>query len=320
MSGPDDDARDPGWIARAARKLRSPRGPDLDGDAPGLARRLLRRAADQVTRRADPQAALDRALHLISDPRVASALQQSLSALGNRGMEAAFTQQPHARLLFDFAEWCDQRASRGAVMGALMRDTLSPEGAFYHLYQPLMALGAVKDPLAALAAQPPEARLLEALHEAQRGALRTLCALAALALPDAPASPHDADAEALAAHFAALPLPPRFLVLGELALGRGADQGEDASAPTPSQAPSPAPTGALARAQRWLPARALPPGLRFVIGPWLWFLQLYLTRNMVDALPEMMGRVRDELAQEQARADHEADGPTIEMGPGRDQR
>lgn len=306
------DERDPkeaqGLLARGVRRALR-RGPVLEGQADPR-RSLLRRAASKARTLASQlpvQASLDKALLLISDPRVTQALQQSLGTMGNLSMEAAFASDPHVELLFSYASWCDERAGRGQIMGLLMQDALSPQGGFANLYRPLMDLGAVKDPMAALSAMHPTEKLLETLGQARRGALRTLCLMGAAATDQPPPQDH-LDSPALAAYLEALPLDEGHRALPDLLMGR---LGAKASAQAqPVEAPTEAP-------RSFLPARTLPPGLRFVISSYLMFLQLYLTRNMVDALPTMMGRVREELASQQQREAeqlHEQEhGPTLEM-------
>jgi hypothetical protein len=310
-----DDAKKgspaPGALVRGVRRVLR-RGPVLEGQEDKPKRSLLRRAASRARGLASHipvQASLDKALLLISDPRITQALQQSLGAMGNLSLEAAFERDPHVQLLFSYASWCDQRAGRGQIMGLVMQDALSPQGGFANLYRPLMELGAIKDPMAALSAMHPSQKLIETLEQARRGALRTLCLMGAAATQAAPPDDH-LDSQDLADWLAALPLDPEFAALPDLLMGRHASPQPEAAPQSaePSQPPL-----------SFLPARTLPPGLRFVISSYLMFLQLYLTRNMVDALPTMMGRVREELTAQQEREDQQRreaqHGPTLEMGP-----
>jgi hypothetical protein len=48
--------------------------------------------------------------------------------------------------------------------------------------------------------------------------------------------------------------------------------------------------------------RSLPPGSRFVVSAYLTFVQAYLSRNLVDSLPNVMAKMRVELEKEMTPA------------------
>jgi hypothetical protein len=85
-------------------------------------------------------------------------------------------------------------------------------------------------------------------------------------------------------------LPERFEAIPFLAMGASA-----AHSPMPHKTRFSSANGvsALARVKTLLPTvSAIGPGHRFLLGPYLTFLQAYLTRNMVDAMPNIMQNIR----------------------------
>ncbi len=295
-------------VRRAQGLKKSPSEPVLEVGS--RRRKLARKVASkarQAVQRIPVQAATDSALRMISDPRVTQVLQAGLRSAGNVGMEATFAREPDARLLFEYASWCDEEAGRGQIMGLLMQDAMSPQGGFFQLYRPLMDLGAVSDPLAALAAGLPGRGVTETLVNAQLGALRTLCTMGAVATK-VPAPDALDSLEELAVFFADLELPSRFSGIADLALGLSPSPppstNGNVEAPT-SESDAKKPAGAL--------VRSLPPGLRFVMGPYLLFLQFYLTRNMVDALPNVMSKVREELVKDEPEVSPAGDPSILDM-------
>jgi len=278
--------------------------PDIDMQV-GRARSLLRKVADKASEQLQSlpiDEAADKFMRALSDPRTVAMVQRTMSTVGGRGMEAAFKREPHARLLFDFAEWCEQQSDRGDVMGVLIHDTLMPDGAFAQISRPIQDLGLQDDPLRAFLATPPTDSLIEVFRSAQLGLLQTLCRMAALGTgvepPDAKAPLHT-----LVSFFKDSGIPEEFKVLADLALGHGESpstpSGGDAAVPPVEEAR----TTALARVKRMLPVRSLPPGFRFLVGTYLVFLHSYLSRNMVDAYPRVMEKVREEMDGQQAAAD-----------------
>ncbi len=324
---PSPDAQ-PGALARARGRLTrlTARPARLLDRAPG-ARALLERAADKTRQLADRlpiQQAAEAALMALTDPRTAQLLQAGMTAMGNVGMEATFRRDPQARLLFEFADWCADAAGREAVMLIIMQDALSPHGGFHQLASPILSLGA-SDPLSAFAATASHANVPgRTLNLAHAGMLRTLCAMADLAC-DQPPPPRHATPPALASHLRDSQIPERFKPLALMALG------EEAPASTPNAAPegrpdpgsehpqapsdgapsrgSSAASEALERPRSLLPALSLSPAHRFLLGPYLVFLQTWLTRNMVDALPAFMARIR-QTAEAELRRDDPAEAPT----------
>lgn len=285
--------------ARGPQVLPPAPSPDAPAPATPLEQALapVRRRIEGLAARLPARELSARALRALSDPRAVEALRLGLVQLGNAGMSLGFAAEPDARRLFEFAQWCEERAGRGAVMALVLEDATTPRGGFYQLYGPLVGsnLGQGLDPWAALSSQLPSDRLSEALEAAQVGVARLLCAMAAAAL-DEPPPPDDENLAALVARFDGLEIPARFSDLVAKVEGL---------APCP---PAPASAGAALVARARLTG-GLSPGGRFVLGPYLLFLQSYLARSVVDALPTFMERVREEL-------DREASPASWEQGEG----
>lgn len=305
-----------GLLRRAGRRLsqrlarRSDvRPPDRDAGAPrGLRKRIVSgvgRRLKQAASRLPIDRSLDAVVDMLSDPRTVATVQGWMTTLGSAGLEAAFQQEPAARLMFDFAQWCEGRIGRGHVMAVLMQDALAPTGALGQLTRTWgAAVGAGQDgrnPLEVLLTRPPTELLLEALDGAQRGMLTTLCALACAA-SDRPAPPPDAPLDVLADTFQACDIPDVYKPLADFALGRRADLER-----RPEARPEGAPEDTLgedADEVGGLPTLRRGAELRFVLIAYLVFVETYLVRNLVDALPTLMGRVRQE--RDRAREDQAA--------------
>ena len=311
MAPPDDDTSPPEPIeaadfsevtdARARRGLLSRTGRGLSRvlrkarDAAGdvemstRPRALVRRLGERVRGALPTSASVARSLealaHTLSDPRAVKQVHRLMSTLGQAGFEAAFRQEPYARLMFELAEWCGEQSSRGHVMAILMADATQPGGAVAQLTTTLFSGvagegGLPANPLAALMSEPPGERLDRALTTVQRSLMRTLCQLVTSAT-DAPEPDPDAALHELVATFRAADLPERFATIPDFVLGL-----DVADAPPPEEAgESP---GALTTHR---PATQL----RRVVTAYLLFVETYLVRNMVDALPSVMERVREEM-------------------------
>lgn len=335
----DAEVVDPnaGTLARAAQRARSlarsiRRNPDVEMQA-NRARSLLQRVASRASdaiKQLPVDTASEKLVLALSDPRTVQVVQRVMKAAGSASIQAGFRKEPHAKLLFEFAEWCETQTDRGDVMALLLQDAFTKDGAFAQLSKPMMELG-VDDPLRAFLATPPTESLIAVFHSAQQGLILTLCRLAALGLHEEPPAPETPRAEQVA-WFRASAIPERFKLLMDLALGE--------EAPTPAPEPDATPaapeeaaaagegegngssggvaSAALERIRSALPVRSFPPGFRFLVGTYLVFLHTYLSRNMVDAFPKVMEQVREEVGKEQDARDlreRAARGEVLEMDP-----
>ncbi len=331
----DAEVVDPhaGTLARAAQRARSlarsiRRNPDVEMQA-NRARSLLQRVASRASdaiKQLPVDTASEKLVLALSDPRTVQVVQRVMKAAGSASIQAGFRKEPQARLLFEFAEWCEAQTDRGDVMALLLQDAFTKDGAFAQLSKPMMELG-VEDPLRAFLATPPTESLIAVFHSAQQGLILTLCRLAALGLHEEPPAPETPRAEQVA-WFRASAIPERFKGLMALALGEEAPPEPRADAPETAAEAEAAPgegaggggvaSAALERIRSALPVRSFPPGFRFLVGTYLVFLHTYLSRNMVDAFPKVMEQVREEVGKEQDARDlreRAARGEVLEMDP-----
>lgn len=282
-------------------------GPSLF-DAPGRASARLKRLGARARALAPAETvkrSVEATLKAATAPRAVETVRTGLTTLGNASMAIIFRGEPDAQRLFELADWCGERSGRGAIMAILLQDALSPQGAFFQIAGPLVQFGpngqSVQIQWASVGTQWPQMR--DALDRAQHGALRTLSAMVAAATETEPPE-EDADAERLASFIQRADIPERFKSLPDKVLGRAASPSKHDCEPhdghkPAARAPQPGDTSknatGLAPWRSAMPTLSLSPGHRFVLGPYLLFLQTMMTRNMVDALPTMAEKIRDEL-------------------------
>ncbi len=312
----------PGLLGRLGRRLRGDGA--LERSAKGKRRSKLRALARRgidntraALERADPKASIDALLRTMTDPRAVRLAQLGMGTLGNASMEAIFTREPDARLLFEYAQWCESQSDRGHIMAVVMHDALSPQGAFNQLAGPLISMGTGGDVRVFWTSRPRTRDMTDTLERARTGLLRTLASMAAAAT-NHPAPEPDTSSQELERWLRQSDIPPRFQTL----VDRVTDTPTPHTEPTPStqrgsetstQDTTPPQTTALGRTANLLPALSLPPSHRFILGPYLLFLQSYLTRNMVDALPNLASKIRQELDPQES--DPAAANPPAEPNP-----
>ena len=253
--------------------------------------------ARQIAQLLPTDAATDKILTALSDRRTTRLVHAGLGIVGNVGLKTMFRAEPDARLLFDLADWCGEQAGRGPVMLVLLEDAMQPTGAFYLLSRTLPRLP-IADPRMLWGGAAPSGGVLATLRDAQKGMLLTLSKLVATALEQPPPDP-SAQIEDVASRLRSPEIPARFFRIADLAMGvEGAKEDASASDGSIPQEPTearPQLLPVLARVRNLLPVKALPPGIRFMLGPYLVFLQAYLGRNLVDSLPRFLALVREQV-------------------------
>lgn len=238
----------------------------------------------------------------LAEPENARRLQDTLAGVAQFAMRSGFRADPNARLLFDFVDELEQAHGRPAVLEVVVAHAVTYEA-------DLMAM------------------LVEAVQEGRPAGvdgvdfagmrdragtklLTLLCSLASLEADEAP--PLSQAAPDKVAYFEAAPIDERFKPLARMACGDksalrrsqprqddsvdkpgllrralarfGGDGGEDGGGED-----EPPKTRALARL---MPSLA-DPAMRFLTTSYLFFVQSYLLRAMIEELPEMLGAIAE---------------------------
>lgn len=286
--------------------------------------KLLARVRKSVDERLAPaiEAKAREALLKLAEPENARQLQRALAGLAQTAMRAGFRSDPPAKLLFDFVDALEKRHTREQTLHVVIEHAVTYES---DLLEILLSAGPG-------GAAP---RGLEHLRErAGERLLTLLCSLVALDRDQAPPT----DQQAQIQYFEQAPIDERFKPLARMAAGEesafasGHTQPDDAE---PEERSSPLKglvrrlTGQIKsdpaqsnpdenKADRREPktsalARFVPslndPATRFLTMSYLFFLQSYLLRAMIEGLPEALEMAAD-LEREQ-RADDE---DVVEIG------
>lgn len=253
----------------------------------------------------------------LAEPENARRLQRGLAGVAQAAMRAGFGSDPPARLLFDFVDTLEERHTRETILQVVVEHAVNYEG---DLIEMLLAAGP------GAAASRDMAQLQERAGERL---LTLLCSLAALER-DQPA-PTDREAQIL--YFEAAPIEERFKPLARMAAGderafaRHCAAADDDAQSTEQASrlrglvrrltdltmpdsdhrrDAPVGTSGTGEANPSALARFLPslndPVLRFLTMSYLFFLQSYLLRAMIEGLPEAL-QMAAEL--ERARQDDE---------------
>jgi hypothetical protein len=265
---------------------------------------LIERVRDRVEQTIAPaiEDAARKALLKLAEPENAQKLQQTLAGFAQFAMKSGFRSDPNAALLFDFVDQLEKRHSRQQVLEVVVQHAMVYE----------------QDLLAMLTEAIQSGRDISSLGGASRfdafrdrASTRLLTLLCSLASLDAerppPNSHHDRPGDNLAddekvAYFEQAPIDARFKPLARMAAGqrdafdhaRGSKKGARSK------------TTALAR---FMPSLN-DPATRFLTTSYLFFMQSYLVRAMIEELPEMLAMVRDLDQEVQA----EQDDDVIEVG------
>ncbi len=218
----------------------------------------------------------------LTKPENARKLQQSLASVAQFAMSSGFRADPRARLLFDFVDDLEQRHGRPRVLQVVVEHAVVYEN----------------DMLDMLIAAIQGGDGLDAPHDVSHmkehagdDLLALLCSLAALERDDEPPSTRQARLE----YFDHAPIDARFKPLARMAVGEASAFEAD----EPAEDAVKAGPGRLRRALRKLttqPTRSLTrhvpsladPATRFVTTSYLFFVQSYLVRAMIEELPDVL--------------------------------
>ena len=240
----------------------------------------VRQAADRlIVGRIEAQA--NQWLRSLIDVENARRLQSTLAHIAQFGMELGFRADPDAARLYALVAWLEERHGRPPVLCRVAEHAVSTEATF------LTALESIVDgygePRGSIAREEAARRMHQIRDVAAGELLGLLCALAELECGEE--SP-TVSVEARVAFYAEAGLPDEFRSLGAMAAGiPGAfDPAREGRVPLDEERLEDDGLGALTR---FVPSFD-DPHLRFLTLSHLFFLQSYLTRNLVEALPELL--------------------------------
>jgi hypothetical protein len=299
-----EDDKSTGLLTRVQRAVRSTTRRADKGRG-----RLLERVRGRVEQTLAPaiEDAAKKMLLKLAEPDNAHKLQETLAGFAQFAMTSGFRSDPNAALLFDFVDRLEKRHSRQEVLEIVVQHAVVYEQDLLAMLVDAVQRG--KD------VSSMDAGRFEGFRDrASTRLLTLLCTLAAMD-SDAPA-PAKADQEEQIAYFEQAPIDQRFKPLARMAAGR-ADAFETAEestgaddSPTPGllrrtfgrfsgerasgkRASGKRASGKRAGAlTRFLPSLS-DPATRFLTTSYLFFMQSYLVRAMIEQLPEMLAMVRD---------------------------
>lgn len=222
---------------------------------------------------------------LLSSREHLESLQDGLVKISSWTMTRSFEADRNAELLFRFADWIEKRQGRPKVMAMILATPLLRDPAFLEaITQSARHLQAFLLPDEERS-QLWDADTLSAFKD--RAGDRFLDLLVNLASLEATPPPPAASRQARLAYFKAAPIPEEFKVLAEMTQGIGLVQDSKSA-------------GVINRVKRRLgledqSSQALTayipgandPHLRFLVFSTTLFLQTYLLRNLVEALPTL---------------------------------
>lgn len=261
----------------------------------------LSRPASWVRQKADHlivqrlQEQVDKWLSSLAEPENARRLQSALAHVAQFGMELGFLADPHAAELYGLVAWLEARHGRSPVLREVGEHAAATEAKLWEALESILGDDEQHGP----AAMEEAARRMHELRDvAAIDLLELLCRLAALESgEELPAE----SVEALVAFYEEADLPEEFSALAAMAAGlpgafeavpepkessrfarlRGKKRREDAGEKK----------GEERGLERFVPSFD-DPHLRFLTLSHLFFLQSYLTRNLVEALPELLAEAR----------------------------
>ncbi len=275
---------------------------DADGDRSAIARvrRFARRGGGRLRQalrsRVDDAAALlqEQVLDFLSSPEQVKALQITLANIADWTLRRGFRFDPNAELLFDFVNWLEQRHGRRRLTQLLFRSPIFRDPL---LLEALAHLSELLTPFSTPDDSRPrwDAERLEQFKT--RTGDRLLGLLVELAALEADEPLRSESRDDRLAYFESAPIPPRFTRLAAMTQGRLLMTRET---------PSGSGRGIRKIIDRLRPSSSTPsdlvrfiPGagdetLHFLVFSTTFFLQSYLLRNLIEALPDIAAEVQDE--------------------------
>lgn len=266
-------------------------------------RRFLRQGSSHLTRRIQGRAGALRErltnglIDLALNRDQIESIQEALVMISSWTMNRGFESDPNAELLFRFTDWLEKRHGRATVTSILLNTSLLRDATLIH------ALSEATRYLHPFGAEPPDDRwdrhMLESFKD--RAGDRLLDLLISLASLEIENPPHDGSRLEKIAYFQADSIPIEFHRLAAMTTGEGLLQHSK-------------PEGMLLRLlNRVRPigesSALIPhiPGfndahLSFLVLSTTLFLQSYLVRNLIEALPELAAELGRAAREPQADA------------------
>ena len=289
MNDPDKDddstlsAGDPGRQGPVSQLAR--RGQDR-------LRRVLRKKVDQLG-----DLLLDQAFELLSSPQHVESLQRSLANIAGWTLRRGFDADPNAELLFEFVDWLEQRHSRQAITTIILRSSLLRDTAFLDA---LAHLSQAINPFDEAVSHSPWSAEAVDRFKLQAGE-RLLDLLVELVALECDGDPPDDGMQPKVDYFEEAPIPVRFIRLAGMTRGHHLIK---------RRSPSRSPGIVISLIDRLRSSRPAPSGLtkfvpglgdetlHFLVFSTTFFLQSYLLRNLIEALPDIADELRLQLQEE----------------------
>lgn len=230
----------------------------------------------------------DQLLDLLSSPEQVERLQQALVTISGWAMVRGFRADPNAELLFDFVDWIEERHGRHQVALRLVQSPLLQDPAFVealaHLTRSMTPFGETGFGDTDDDHQWSAKRLDAFKAKTGRRLLDLLVEFAALEA----SAPPPAGMTARIEYFEEAPIPLRFTRLAAMTQG-------DKLLRRPAQKRSALARRVLAKMPSGISDNSLAPfvpgvgdqTLHFLVFSTSFFLQTYLLRNLIEALPEL---------------------------------
>ncbi len=282
-----DDSKDTGLLVRVQDAVRSS-SRRVDHVRSGLMQRV-RETVDETIAPAVEEAARKMLLKL-AEPENAQKLQEALAGVAGFAMRSGFQSDHKARLLFDFVDELEKRHSREEVMQIVVQHAIVYEQDLLVTLLDSVQRGSTLNSMSA--------ERFEAFRErASTKLLALLCSLVSLESDERAPSARAAQI----AFFEEATPEERFRPLARMAAGEP-DAFESLEDKPERDAKKRA--GWLRRAldrvsseETTALAKLMPsladPATRFLTTSYLFFMQSYLVRAMIEELPEILAMVRD---------------------------
>ena len=279
---------------------------------------------------------LDAAVDWMTRPEHIQQVQSILARAAQLGINAGFKVDHHAALIFSFVDWMEQEHGHEDVAARIWQYNSLADGTLIALLEARLGMIGQQDRQNGYERQ---------LEDVRLDFMEMICSLASL--EDETPMPAARRPEVLRDYFERCVLPERFYVLAGLGMGdpdafsemeqRAAQAQQEKQAPTgltarlarmarrASAPPSPQPE-APSRQDR-LRQRALTklgpfdrdPSFRFLVNSYLFFLQTYTTRFMIERFPQAIALAKEldarHAAQKAAPEPPEHDEAVLDVTP-----
>lgn len=273
----------------------------LPGRAIGRVRRIAKRGrgrlAEAIRSRADDarEVLRKKLLEFLSSPEQVESLQRALARIGGWSMKRGFDADPNAELLFSFVDWLEQRHGRPAIASILFDSSLVRDPSFV---EAIAHLGRALSPAPVHSDDDIwDAERVERFKD--RAGQRLLELLVQLAALERQQSPPQTTEDRIV-YFESAPIPDRFKRLATMTQGRDlidrprprrriewakkAKKLVDRLRSDPSE-----PT----EMRRFVPGVG-DETLHFLVFSTGFFLQSYILRGMVEALPSVAADIAEQ--------------------------